>query len=341
MSTPVTANFIVTRNCNGNCAFCGVHHRTNSFQKEVSAKKLCEIVDKLYQADILRINYFGGEPTVHPELLSIMKYSKTLRFFNSIVTNGLYVPKNISQYKEAIDALAVSLHGLKEEHCKLGRVNEDAYDLILKNLKIYANLEIPITINMTVTPENYQSIPQFVDFLLKFLPISAFAFNRYIPSPSVMQSDKKKYVMNVHQLNESLEKIDIAASQHPNVQFRYAIHFPYCIVKNPRMLKYIGNCGFAQNYISVDCDGNLQTCSYSNQVLGNIFEDDLRSIWQDHETLVRYRAQKWLPAKCQQCCHLLKCAAGCKMTGEGAFSPDYLLREEENIKRNEKYKILQ
>lgn len=331
MSTPITANFIVTRNCNGNCAFCGVQHQTNSFQKDVSAKKLCKIIDKLYQADVLRINYFGGEPTVHPELLSIMKYSKKLKFFNSIVTNGLYIPKKISQYKEVIDALAVSLHGLKEEHCKLGQVNEDAYNRILKNLKIYTSLGIPITINMTVTPENYKSIPQFADFLLRLFPISAFAFNRYIPSPSVMQSAKKKYVMNALQLNESLEKIDNAARQHPNVQFRYAIHFPYCIVKKSRMLKYIGNCGFGQNYISVDCNGNLQTCSYSNQVLGNIFEDDLRSIWQNHKVLVQYRGQNWLPVECHQCCYLLKCAAGCKMTGEGAFSPDYLLKEVKNI----------
>ena len=56
-----------------------------------------------------------------------------------------------------------------------------------------------------------------------------------------MQTDKKRFVMSVKQLNESLAKVDQAAKKHPNVLFRYAIHFPYCVVDNKELLKYFGS----------------------------------------------------------------------------------------------------
>lgn len=300
LKAPVTANFIITRNCNGNCAFCGVSHQSADFREEVQLEKLLSIVDKLYEAEVLRINYFGGEPTVYPKLLSVMEYSKKLKFYNSIVTNGLYVPKDIEKHKDIIDALAISVHGLEEQHCKLGQVTPKQYNNILNNLLVYQKMNIPITVNMTVTPDNYKTIPEFVDYMLDRFNIGAFAFNRYIPSPSVMNSDKRQYVMDSRQLNESLVKIDEAAARHTAVAFRYAIHFPYCIVEDEKLLKYVGNCGFGQNYISIDCDGNLQTCSYSDKNLGNIFTEGLVDIWNNHNILSQYRSGEWLPDRCRQ-----------------------------------------
>ena len=256
-----------------------------------------------------------------------MQYSKHLKFYNSIVTNGLYVPENVLDFEDVVDALAISIHGLSHQHCKLAQTNPDAYEHILDNLEIYSQLGVPISVNMTVTPDNYTTIPAFVNKLLERYPITSFAFNRYIPSPSVMQTDKKRFVMNIKQLNDSLVKINQAAEEHPKVLFRYAIHFPYCVVDNKDLLKYVGNCGIGQNYISVDCDGNLQMCSYSDQILGNIFTDDLRTLWNKHEILTSYRSQDWIPDICRPCQYLSKCAAGCKMTGDKLFTPDYLLKE--------------
>ena len=323
----MTANFIVTRNCNGNCAFCGVHHQSRDFSREVPVEQLMAIVDRLYEADVLRINYFGGEPTVYPALTQVMAYSKKLKFYNSIVTNGLHLPPGLTEHPEVVDALAISLHGPMEAHCRLAQVSEAGYRRTLEHLGVYAGLGIPLTVNMTVTPENYETIPAFTDDLLERFPIGAFAFNRYIPSPSVMRSDKRKFVMSARQLNESLEKIDAAATAHPEVQFRYAIHFPYCAVREERLIQYVGNCGFGQNYISVDCDGNLQACSYSDRVLGNILQEDLGTLWREHETLRQYRSQEWLPEKCRRCRYVMRCASGCKLTGDEAVSPDYLLKE--------------
>lgn len=326
--TPITVNFIITRNCNGNCAFCGVEHKSGNFLHEVDITQIKKIIDIFDENQVLRINFFGGEPTVYSKLLEAMKYAKDKKFYNTIVTNGLFLPKDIYNYRTAIDGIAVSVHGLETEHCELGQVTSAMYLQIIKNLSSYSAMGIPVTVNMTVTPMNYKTIPEFVDYMLSQADIKAFAFNRYIPSPSVLKSNKKKYVMDKQQLNESLEYINNVAIKHPKLLYKYAIHFPYCIVENKEYLKYVGNCGFGQNYISVDCDGNMQTCSYSDHILGNIFQNDMKNIWCENEVLKQYRKLEWLPEKCKRCEFRPSCMAGCKMTGEGEFSPDILIEDD-------------
>lgn len=325
--TPITVNFVITRNCNGNCSFCGVEHKSNHFSKDVNIIQIKKIIDILDEAQVLRINFFGGEPTVYPELIDAMRYAKAKKFYNTVVTNGIYMPRELPKYSTAIDGIAVSVHGLEKEHCELGQVSSGTYNQIIKNLSIYSDMGIATTVNMTVTPLNYKTIPDFVDYILSQANVKAFAFNRYIPTPSVLKTNKKKYVMNKTQLNESLEYINRVALMHPKVLYKYAIHFPYCIVDNKKYLKYVGNCGFAQNYVSVDCEGNLQGCSYSDYMLGNIFEKDIKSIWCEHKVLQYYRSLEWLPTKCKSCNMRAFCMAGCKMTGDGAFSPDILIKE--------------
>jgi len=325
--TPVTANFILTRNCNGNCRFCGVEHRKDNFAPEAPLEKIESIVDVLYENDVLRINFFGGEPFVYPRVMEAMAYAKELRFYNSAVTNGLYVPRDFEKYAGCLDALAVSVHGTIAEHCALGGVSEKTYRRLRENLSFYSSLGIPLTVNMTVTPSNYRSIPGFVRELMEEYRISAFAFNRFIPSPEAVKNGYGDFIMDAARINESLRLIDLAAGQYPDAMFKYAIHFPYCIVEDESLLKYVGSCGFGQNYFSIDCDGNVQACSYSDRYLGNIFEKPLADIWGGDKDLTDYRALKWLPEKCRLCKHLKSCMTGCKVTGSTMFSPDILLEE--------------
>lgn len=327
-STPITANFIITRNCNAKCDFCGVSHNRDVFLDDSKKEQIYRIIDILYDNDILRINFFGGEPTVYPFFVDAIQYAKKKSFFNSVVTNGLHVPHpNGYEWISKIDAVAVSIHGLEGDHCSLTNSDSNTYRNVLHNLVYYSNQGVPVTINMTVTPRNYSTIPQFVDFVLEKCTVSAFAFNRFIPSNNVSTDFKKRFVMNIEQINDSLRLIDEAAQRHEGIGFRYAIHFPYCIVENKQYLKYVGNCGFGQNYFSIDNCGNIQACSYSSKVLGNIFEQSLADIWQNNEMLCEYREMKWLPESCKNCEYLLRCGVGCKMTGNNGFDPDLLLEE--------------
>lgn len=329
--TPLTANLIITRNCNGNCIFCGVEHKSNFFEIEKKIDKIKRIIDILYENDILRINFFGGEPMIYPDIIEAVKYAKEKGFYTTLITNGILWSSKNDEMKNYLDGIAVSVHGNKESHIRLTRTNDTVYNLVLKHIKKISDLKIPLTLNMTVTAQNYLDIPDFVENLLNNYNISGFAFNRYISNPELPDDINNSLLMNKQKLNKSLELIDELSKKYKNVNFKYAIHFPLCIVQNRNLLKYVGCCGFAQNYISVDCDGNIQPCSYMYETIGNLFEDNLEDVWKNSELLKEYRKLEWLPNDCKQCELFENCYAGCKETRNDVFSYDILLDEVHDV----------
>lgn len=325
--TPITANLIVTRNCNGNCIFCGVEHKSELFEPEKKLDKIKKIIDILCDNGLLRINFFGGEPLVYPDIIEAVKYAKEKGLYTTLISNAIIWPSKNNELKKYLDGIAVSLHGKRESHCKLARTNDKIYDLVLMNIEKISKLKIPLTINMTVTAQNYNDIPEFVIGLLQKYNISGFAFNRYIPNPELPNDINKDLLMNKEQLNESLVMIDNLSKEYQNINFKYAIHFPLCIIENKNLIKYVGSCGYGQNYISIDCDGNMQPCSYMYETIGNIFDDDYKDSWNNNELLKEYRSLEWLPKKCKDCNVFDSCYAGCKETRNKPFSYDILLDE--------------
>lgn len=330
--TPITANLIITRNCNGNCIFCGVEHKSLKFEAETKLEKIKKIIDILYEKNVLRINFFGGEPTVYPEIIDAVKYAKNKGFYTTLITNGILWKDEFSELKEFLNGIAVSIHGNKKSHCSLARVNDNLYKRTLENLKKISDLKIPLTINMTITALNYLDIPNFVEDLVEKYNISGFAFNRYIPNPELPEETRNSMLLNKDKINKSLDLINLSQQKYPDITFKYAIHFPLCIVKDKNLLKYVGDCGFGQNYISIDCDGNVQPCSYMYEIIGNVFEKDLEEIWIESSLLKEYRNLEWLPEKCRSCDMFDSCHTGCKETRTNAFSYDILLDEVENEK---------
>ena len=87
--TPTTVNLIITSNCNGNCIFCGVEHKSEFFEPEKKLDKIKKIIDVLYDKGILRINFFGGEPLVYPEIIEAVKYAKEKGLYITLISNGM------------------------------------------------------------------------------------------------------------------------------------------------------------------------------------------------------------------------------------------------------------
>lgn len=325
---PITANFIVTRNCNCNCIFCGVEHKSLKKDLESDYNKIKHIIDRLDESGIFRINFFGGEPLVYPHIIKAVKYAKSKNFYTSMVSNGLALSESMCEdFKNTLDVIGISIHGLEDTHNSLTRI-PNSFKNAIKSLKLLNKYNIPVCINMTVTKNNYTEIPQLVSLIVKEAHVTGFCFNRCIPNKCIPDSTNEVLSPTTKELTESLYLIKDLDEKYTDIFFKYSIHFPYCLIKDKSLIKYIGSCGFGQNYISIDEKGNIQLCSYTNEILGNIFEQNLKDLWNNHKELKNYRNENWLPLKCKSCIYKIKCMSGCKASsGKGYFAPDILLKE--------------
>lgn len=323
---PIKVNLVVTDHCNSNCIFCGVKTTCNPKFKNI--KQIKQVIDKLIEAEVLRINFFGGEPFLYPELIEAIEYAYNKGMFCTTISNGIDLKEeSIKQLSKYIHKIGISIHGNEKMHDEFTGVS-GSYQKIIKSLELLKKYNIKIGINVTVTKLNYKElIPLLEDINTKF-EIEDFTLNRYIPNNFINPELNSKLMIFEKEINETLfdlEKLDI---KYPNIYKSYAVHFPHCIVKEERHKKYVSKCNVGQGYCVINYDGDVKFCAFSSLILGNIFEKNLEDIWNNNDILKKYRDENWLPNNCKKCSNKSECMAGCKVTDkESYFSPDILLKK--------------
>ena len=108
---------ILTEKCNLNCFFC---HREGCEKNDysISKEEMYEYISMLIRQGIRKIKLMGGEPTLYPNLVEMIKKLKKIdsRLDISIITNGIAKKQIYNQIIEAgIDRINVSLHGYNTE----------------------------------------------------------------------------------------------------------------------------------------------------------------------------------------------------------------------------------
>ena len=95
----------------------------------------------------------GGEPTIHPDILELVRYCRDTGLYPTLITNGLRLaePGELEAYRDAgIRDFLVSLHGTGAIHDQVvGK--EGAYERITTAIARMRELGIPFRFNCTMS----------------------------------------------------------------------------------------------------------------------------------------------------------------------------------------------
>lgn len=169
--------------CNNNCIMCtnpaGFQDKSRSFlySKEEVIFRLKNKSEKSLKTKE-NINFTGGEPTIHPEFLFLMKETRSLFPDNRIVmaTNG----RMFSYYsftKECLSlnnlAFEIAVHGPNSSlHDGITRTKGSFDQTVrgIKNILKYRNFTQKLEIRIVITKLNYKKIEDTVRFIKKEFP---------------------------------------------------------------------------------------------------------------------------------------------------------------------------
>ncbi|TDP54180.1 MoaA/NifB/PqqE/SkfB family radical SAM enzyme [Bacteriovorax stolpii] len=183
---PSKITFKITNICNVDCHFCyNVGKNTQAERKsEIDLESWKKLVSNspFYTA----ISFTGGEAFLYPHLFDLLKFIGQKKRKASIVSNGTTL--NEEQLNKLIDSklhyLMFSLHGMERTHNRIlgGHINyfEKTTETIkkLEELKKKRGSNYPIVgIKVVITNENYQDIPELMDYSEKELKASHLYFN--------------------------------------------------------------------------------------------------------------------------------------------------------------------
>jgi MoaA/NifB/PqqE/SkfB family radical SAM enzyme len=157
------ACFVITGRCNFNCSYCN----GSSCSKDFTLEQVNSILIDLSQNHNLRaVRFTGGEPTIHKDLLSMVKTAKSLNINKiAISTNGSassdYYDKLV---EEGVNDFSISADSgdLKITDKLSGRIG--MFNIVKNNIYNLSK-KTNVIIGTTVNAENLNKIPETLKFL--------------------------------------------------------------------------------------------------------------------------------------------------------------------------------
>lgn len=123
----------IGRKCNYNCSYCwpSVHSNTEKFPDfDDVIRTIDMIIDNWSDGEEIRWNFGGGEPTMHPKFLEIIKYLKSRNQWVLVTTNGSRSTKFWKEAVQYVNSINMSAHF---ESMDLYKGNEERF---IENCKI-------------------------------------------------------------------------------------------------------------------------------------------------------------------------------------------------------------
>jgi radical S-adenosyl methionine domain-containing protein 2 len=88
----VTANWHLVQNCNYKCKFCFARF-ADARERHLDPEKSSRVLRELANAGVYKVNFAGGEPTLHPNLHGLAEQTRVLGMKASLITNGSLLSK--------------------------------------------------------------------------------------------------------------------------------------------------------------------------------------------------------------------------------------------------------
>jgi len=167
--------FRVTRNCNAFCRFCFAPQGGLQPEGDILRQR----IDWLLTHGVGTIHFCGGEPTIHPCLIQLLKYVRDRGGKSQLTTNGLAVSdKLVEVLRETNTRVKVSLHGDREHHN--GLVGLDGFQRTVNSIRRLLSAGVRTSVQTTVVADGMWVVDWVADFCLEmgvnrlsFLPFVA------------------------------------------------------------------------------------------------------------------------------------------------------------------------
>ena len=222
--------------CNLRCYFCyfidrieTISHPEHPFMTLEKAQKICKTLVDEFANDAIDIQ--GGEPTIWPPILDLVRYCREIGLFPTLITNALVLdkPEKCRAYQEAgIGDFLVSVHGIGEVHDRVVQL-QGAHVRQMKALRNLREEGIPFRFNCVLSKPVVAQLPQIAELCVK---TGAQVLNFLTFNPFEDQSrGGKRSANNVPMYSEisaQLEKaLDILDDAGVEANVRY---LPLCMV---------------------------------------------------------------------------------------------------------------
>lgn len=309
LKAPLFVNLDLTKHCNCNCLYCAIRDNLPIQSDYFPIRHFKKIIDKIVEAEVFEISFFGGEPFLYKGIYKLGAYAKKKGLSVGFVSNGTLIKKeDISRIKSSFDSGGLALNGVEEIHDKLCGM-KGAFKKVEATIELFIKNEFPFGINTVICRSNLNYLDDFLTWLAISLPPNLINFNLFSSYDNVAAEEllSIEEMRNIFKIIEKHNQGDLKNKVSLNLSI------PMCLFDHPYSI-YHGGCSAGWTFAGIDVYGNVKICSSSSSIMGNILETPLTEIWMKSKDIIYFKSNSWADPRCKTCALFEKCHGGCMVT---------------------------
>lgn len=263
LSNPLSLCWQVTKRCNYNCPFC-LSGEQDLF--ELSLCRIKSIIDILSDANLVRIDFTGGEPFIRTDFCEILTYASEKGIETLVTSNGSVWSEKITRtLLDTNTLLLISLDGDEEIHDKSR--GKGAYKKAVETIKKYRDAGVPLRINYLIRKDNLDKI-DYIYQLVKDLKVDRLFYIFIAPQGKAFTNTE--LLLSTEERETYLNRIkELKRVSNDN---------PFITIQDYSELGNYHSC------FLIDSKGDVISQGYSQNDcvnVGNILADGLGKCWNN------------------------------------------------------------
>jgi pyrroloquinoline quinone biosynthesis protein E len=309
LSAPETLHIALTNACDQVCQGCFYSKGLNQPEVFLSDLLFAKILDHSHHLKVFQFAFGGGEPLLHPNILTFVKNARERNIVPNITTNGNLLSEELaSEFRNAgLGQIQISLNGSTSEISAHTRPN---HYRAVQAMEACQKVGLRFGINTLVTRENIQNLPNLFSLAER---LGARGVNLLRPKPPVNASGWLEEVSLGPVQNRELHTSLVRENRREGI--------PVTLDQSLSFLAYHRNaddlysngvwgCGAGRRFLTIDPAGKVYPCSHYREPIGT--NGDFFEAWQSSELLDRFRKLgNSLEGSCRDC-KLVSVCRGCR-----------------------------
>jgi radical SAM protein with 4Fe4S-binding SPASM domain len=245
---------------------------TNIAPPQLDSKLVYTFLEELKKEGGLIVNFSGGEPLLHPDIVEIIAKTKSLNLIPRIKTNAYFLDPIMCKTLKGngLDSVDISMYGFSNTTYENFSKSKKGFDYFLNAVENLKSQNIHTQINIIIHRGNYSEIDQMINFCkqenLQF-EISCDITDRYDQS----KPSDNKVIISDEQFEQLLKGSNSQYFQTSSKADGF-------------------QCSCARSVCGLSVNGDVYPCIGAPIPSGNLHKSSFHEIWNNSSELNKIRA---------------------------------------------------
>lgn len=293
----------MVENCNYRCQHCYIKYSFRENQKEPSLLELTELFEQFKAYGVTSVSLTGGEPLLREDIIEIIAAAKKNNLYCCLKTNGYFLNSTLIKKLEKLelDEIILSVYGMNnEEYTQVTGFKADGnlFDRFKENVELLVRTKIRTELRYVLLKQNYKSYSEFVKWC------SSLEFD----------NEQRAFILDIYPDNNCDDLVTKSALDEKEIS-----EFLKILYENDKSTFdsiYYQNyeykqCLVGRQLIHIKCSGDVYPCPNFPIIVGNIWQESFKSIWEESELLNEIRMIKSNEIECVDCEEKNQCYQRC------------------------------